>query len=238
MHDDFEPKSQEQQKFLGERITYKITFLRKVYFLFLFQFAILSTVLYLSNGILADAFKWISIHRKVAIATVSTQIFLLFLISYARSHFRNSPINGLVYVLWIALLTYNIAFLSTTQNIVPEATMISITIFLVSLGLLVYALTSKYDLSYVGGAIFLLTSTLFIYESFLIASDLSVYTMLVVNAGCFVFGFYFIFVTHSLIARHTPEGGYEDSALASIFIYAEVLLLPLRLIQLIGGKNY
>jgi hypothetical protein len=102
---------------------------------------------------------------------------------------------------------------------------------LISLALVVYSLTTRYEFKLTGGLIFVLLGLLIGYEIFLIVTNLVYWEMLVITFGLLFFGFWLLRTSQSIITIQGITDELEDPNIAAILIYFETLIFPIRVIQ-------
>jgi len=223
----------DQAKFFGETTSTKIHLLRKLYLLFFIQFACAAENLHISYLYDDDYVPWIFQHEEVFVVTAVGQIVLLFCVIFFRDSLRTSPINWIIYVIWTTLLGYNMGYLGVWYDDRGAILMICATVCLISLALLVYALTTKYDLTLTGGTLFILASTMLSYEIFIISTDLPFGEMVSIAVAGIIFGYYYIYTTQNIVIRQTFNIELEDPVIASILVHREIILFPVRLFQFV-----
>jgi len=228
---DFVIGNLDQEKFFAEKTSTKILALRKVYILFFIQFACVAENLHISWLYDEDYVPWIFQHEEIFWITVIAQLILFFGVIALKDTFRSSPLNWITYLVWTALIGYNMGYLGVWYDERGSLLMICAVICFTSLALLVYAYTTKYDLTYTGGTLFIIASVALGYEVFLISTDLPFWVMFLITAAGIFFGYYYIYSTQHVIISQGITSDFEDPWIASILIYKEILLIPCRLYQ-------
>jgi FtsH-binding integral membrane protein len=222
----------ETSKFFGDRSSYRIIFLRKVYALLTFQ-------LLVGLSYVAAAFESVQYHNwllqywQVAIAQGVVAVLLLLIVFFSRSSFRKRPVDVLTYLLFTQAVGHVLAYLAASTGNQILIMVVSLAVLL-TFSLLIYALTTKFDLTYLGGTIYVIGSALFGFEIFLIASDLAFSQMIYVALAVIIFGFYLIYDTQFIIVGQSLNAEMENAFVGSIVVYMDVILIFFRLIQLLG----
>lgn len=230
MNDNIIEHLPDSNKFLDERTTSRIIFLRKLYALLAVQFAVaLLTLNFVLND--EDSYDWVQSHKGLGIGFCIFQLVLAVIIYFKRSAFRRLPLNVLVYILFTALLAYNVVFLSDSRRVV---TMFIASILVLCISLLFYALTTRLDLTFLGGTIYILGSALFSYLGLLITTDVEFFVLIFLAMGIVILGFYLIYDTKFIIVGQSLSSQMEDPFVGSIVIYLDMFFIAFRLVESLG----
>lgn len=217
-------------KFLDERTTTRIVFLRKLYALLALQWVIV----FLSIRIVGyheDAATWISKNTVLNIVLSVLLVVLAVVVYFRRRNFRKVPLNVLAYVLFTGLLAYTLISWADTGKIVL---LFSVSVLVLCIALLFYALTTRLDLTFLGGTIYILGAALFSYLGFLIATDVVFFNLILLSLLIVVLGFYLIYDTRFIIVGQSLNSPMEDAFVGSIVIYLDMLFIGFRLIESLG----
>eukprot|EP00331_Platyophrya_macrostoma_P027394 CAMPEP_0176438008 /NCGR_PEP_ID=MMETSP0127-20121128/18998_1 /TAXON_ID=938130 /ORGANISM="Platyophrya macrostoma, Strain WH" /LENGTH=240 /DNA_ID=CAMNT_0017821817 /DNA_START=35 /DNA_END=757 /DNA_ORIENTATION=+ len=229
MRSDIDAGGLEGLKFYGERSHHRNVFLRKVFAISSIEllFAFIS-VSFVNAYVSFDS--WVGTYYGITIGTFILQALLMFLVYVRRPLFRGSPANILLFILFTVLLSWNLIYIESLDN-TPQVLMIVTHAVLTNLALLIYTLTTKKDLTYLGATIYIIGSALVGYELFLIASDIPFMSLVVIALSVVVYGFYLISGTQYLIVGQSSSAEMEDPVVGSIVIYDDILLIAFRLVE-------
>lgn len=230
MNDNIIDHLPDGNKFLDERTTARIVFLRKLYALLALQYTIvLLTLRFVAND--KDAINWIKAQTPLAIGLGVFQLLLAIVVYFKRRVFRRTPLNILIYVVFTALLAYNLTYLSDARQILA---LFVTSVLALTIALLFYALTTRLDLNFLGGTIYVLGSALFSYLGFLIATNVEFFNLIILSLAIVVLGFYLIYDTRFIIVGQSLSSQMEDPFVGSIVIYLDIFFIGFRLIESLG----
>jgi len=229
---EIEANAFDTSKFLGDRSSHRIIFLRKTYAILTIQ--LLVALIYVSSAMLCTSFSnFLQANYGLFVSTLVTQVLLLFWVFFARSTFRKFPVDVITFIVFTKCQAYNLAYITAVSGD-QIVLMVNALAALLTFSLLIYALTTKFDLTYLGGTIYVLGSALFGFEIFLIASDLAFTRMIYVALAVIVFGFYLIYDTQFLMIGSSLNSEVENAFVGAIVVYMDIILIFFRLIQLLG----
>jgi len=217
-------------KFLDERTTARIVFLRKLYGLLALQYIVSFLVLTRIQDN-EDAKAWIKAKNGLAIGFTVGQVLIAILVYFARKSFRKTPLNGFIYLVFTGLLAYNLTYYADASKVTQ---IFVASIFVLSISLMIYALTTRLDLTFLGGTIYILGSALFSYLGALITTDLAFFVLILTTLAIIVIGFYLIYDTRFIIVGQSLSSQMEDPFVGSIVIYLDMFFLAFRLIESLG----
>lgn len=229
MRSDIDAVGLEGLKFYGERTYARNIFLRKVFAILTSQLAFAFVAVALVNAYVSFD-SWVETYYEITIATAVLQAFLMFLVYIRRPLFRGTPANVFLFIIFTFLLSWNLVYIESLDS-TPQVLMIVSHAILTNFALMIYAFTTKKDLSYLGATIYILGSALVGYELFLIASDIPFMNLAVIALGVVVYGFYLISGTQYLIVGQSSSAEMEDPVVGSVIVYDDILLIAFRLIE-------
>ena len=229
---ELESSAFETSKFFGDKNSFRIIFLRKLYSLLTIQ--LLYCLIWVSWTILDKTFQnFVLKNRSISLAAIIIQAIILLVVFFGRSMFRKFPVDFLVYFIFTQLLAYNLVYITALTKD-PIIIMVISLGSLLTFSLFLYSLTTKFDLTYLGGAIYVSGSALFGFEIFLIASDLEFIKMTYVVLAMITFGFYLIYDTQFIIMGKSLNCEIEDAFVGAVVVYMDVILVFFRVIQLLA----
>jgi FtsH-binding integral membrane protein len=229
---EIEANAFDTSKFLGDRSSHRIIFLRKTYSILTIQLIV--GLIFVSWAMNSNSYQnFLQKNYGLFIFTAIVEVLLLFWVFFARSSFRKAPTDVVTFLIFTLAQAYNLAYITAVSGdqIILMITALSA---LLTFSLLIYALTTKFDLTYLGGTIYVLGSALFGFEIFLIASDLAFTRMIYVALAIIVFGFYLIYDTQFLMIGSSLNSEVENAFVGAIVVYVDVILIFFRLVQLLG----
>mgnify|MGYP000947173593 CR=1 FL=1 len=216
-------------KFYGERAYNRNVFLRKVFALMtvelLFAFVFVALV---NTYVSFDS--WVETYYEITIGTAIFQILLMIVVYIRRPFFRGTPGNVILFLLFTLSFSWNLVYIEALDN-TPQVLMVVTHAILTNFSLLLYAFTTKKDLSYLGATIYIIGSALIGYEIFLIASDIPFLSLVFIALSVVVFGFYLIYGTQYLIVGQSSSAEMEDPVVGSVMVYNELVISTFRLVE-------
>jgi len=241
MNDNIIDHLPDSNKFLDERTTSRIVFLRKLYALLAVQYVVATLALRFitfddassiaTEGKTETVYAWIKDQNVVGIVFGVLLILIAIVVYFKRSWFRKTPVNVLTYIVFTLLLAYTLVFLSDSKRILA---LFVVSVLVLCISLLFYALTTRLDLTFLGGTIYIIGSALFSYLAFLIVTDVAFFNLILLGLGIVVIGFYLIYDTKFLLVGQSSGSQTEDSFVGSIVIYLDVVFIGFRLIESFG----
>jgi len=230
MNDNIVEHLPDSTKFLDERTTARIVFLRKLYGLLALQYIIsFLTLTRVTDN--PDAQAWVASKNGLAIGFTITQALVAIVVYFARKSFRTLPLNILIYTVFTGFLAYNITYWADSNKVTQ---IFVASIFVLSISLMIYALTTRLDLTFLGGTIYILGSALFSYLGALITTDLAFFVLILTTLAIVVIGFYLIYDTRFIIVGQSLSSQMEDPFVGSIVIYLDMFFIGFRLIESLG----
>lgn len=216
-------------KFYGERSYNRNIFMRKVFALLTTQLLFAFIFVALVNAYVSFD-SWVGTYYEVTIGTAVLQALLMFLVYIRRPFFRGAPMNVFLYCLFTMAFSWNLVYIEALDD-TPQILMIVTHAILTNFALLIYAFTTRKDLNYLGGTIYIIGSGLVGYELFLIASDIPFMNLVLITLGVIVYGFYLIYGTQYLIVGQSTSAEMEDPIVGSIIVYDDLILIGFRVIE-------
>lgn len=216
----------------------RLNFIRKVY-------AILTAQLMLTSIFIIFSFNETinNIYRTNSFLFITSAIFSL-VIAISLICFsdiaRKVPLNYILLTLWTLCEGYLVGCVSayfTTESVLLAAAL-TIT---VTLALTVYAFTTKTDITYFGGLLFVLISIMLFLSIFFLIFGINsqtfplAYTLYCV-LGIFVYSIYLIYDTQLLIGKFSISYSIDDYVLAVMMIYIDIIQIFLYILELLGRR--
>ena len=148
---------------------------------------------------------------------------------------RVVPINYILLTLFTVCLSTMVAFIAASYE--PEAvTAAAIGTFGITIGITVYACTTKSDFTVCGPMLFVLGfAFVFICPLFFMFTDkLRVFWAL---CGVLIFSFYLLFDTQLIMGGKRYEIGIDDYIMAAMILYLDIINIFLQLLKLFGNNR-
>lgn len=229
MQSEFQEGGLEGLKFYGERSYNRNIFLRKVFAILTGQLLFAFICVALVNAYVSFD-SWVGTYYEVTIATAVIQVLLMILTYTRRPLFRGAPMNVLLFIIFTLAFSWNLVYIESLDD-TPKVLMVITHAILTNFSLLLYAFTTRKDLSYLGATIYIIGSALVGYEIFLIASDIPFMSLVTISLAVVVYGFYLIYGTQYLIVGQSLSAEMEDPVVGSVIVYDDLILIPFRLIE-------
>ncbi|CAK68517.1 unnamed protein product (macronuclear) [Paramecium tetraurelia] len=105
--------------------------------------------------------------------------------------------------------------------------------FAVTASLTVYACRTKSDFTMAGGALFILSSIMFILFIFAIFFFNIILWLLLCSLSVILYGFYLIYDTQLIIGGKSHQLSIDDYVIGTMFIYIDIIILFLRILQIL-----
>jgi len=214
----------------------RLGFIRKVLGILALQFALTAVGVTLSVAYRYQAIPFFNKHIELLVISLVGYIVTLYALGCYKSVSRAVPTNYILLFIFTSCMTYMVS--SITCYYEPEVVMAAAILTAVTVGALaVYALTTKTDFTYCGGAawcfIFIfLTGTmlaLFMRRDYTTRIFLS---CLVIFLCCF----YIIYDIQLLVGEKENALSIDDYVFAAMMIYIDIMRLFLEILKVLGRK--
>jgi FtsH-binding integral membrane protein len=144
---------------------------------------------------------------------------------------RTVPYNYIFLMIWTMCEAYLVACVCAICE--PRVVVMAAFCTLgVTLGITVYALTTKQDFTFCGGFLFSSLTLLLLFSLF--SFYLPVMNVLICIMGVFIYSLYLLYDTQLIFGKVGLEYNIEDYILASLNIYLDIIQVFLYLLQLIA----
>jgi FtsH-binding integral membrane protein len=210
----------------------RLAFIRKVYGILSCQ--LLMTTLFCLISMYSESFYafQISFWPLLIISLIGTLVIAI-IVSCYPDQLRKVPRNYIILFTFTLFESYIISFICGTYN--PQLVfMAAFMTFAMVLGLTVYAMTTKTDITTKGGLLCILSVVLLVLTIFSIFTDNPFINILICSFGIFVFGFYLIYDTQLILDNKTNSLSSEDYILASFVLYLDIINLFLYILELLS----
>ena len=213
----------------------RLGFIRKVYGIILFQLLITTIVIYFS--IYSQVFAQFMVSSVgffyLCVAGVfCTEIPIICCPSVAR----NVPLNYILLLIFTLCESYLVAYTTLFYEPLSVLMCAGITLAIV-IGLTLYAIFTKTDLTVWGGALVSL-SIIFMILSIIGIFFRSLFYQTMLNCiGVFLFSLYLIYDTQLVIGKNKNLISTDDYIIGALMIYIDIISLFLKILWLFGKKK-
>ena len=228
MEEDDKTEEQIQQKI-------RIGFIRKVYGIILFQLLISSIVIYFA--VTSKHFQYfIASNPALIYLAIAGALLIEIPIICCQSVAQKVPLNYILLLGFTLCESYLLA--STTITFEPLSVLMCAGITLaIVIGLTLYAIFTKTDLTVCGGALVSLSIIMIILSIIGIFYSSLFYQTLVNSFGVFLFSLYLIYDTQLVIGKNKNFISTDNYIVAALMIYIDIVTLFIKILLLFGKKK-
>lgn len=214
----------------------RIGFIRKVLAILACQFALTAVGVTIAVVDQASSIPFFNKHVELLIISLVGYIVTLYALGCYKSVARNVPTNYILLFIFTSCMTYMVANVCAFYE--PQVVLAAAVLTAATVGALaVYAITTKEDFTYCGGAVWafffiLLTGTMlaiFMQPSYRLNIFLS---CLIIFIVCF----YIIYDIQLLVGNKENSLSIDDYVFAAMMIYIDIMRLFLEILKLLGRK--
>ena len=213
----------------------RLGFIRKVYGIILFQVLITTVVVYFacySKALQAFMISSPGLIYLCLAGAIFTEIPIICCPSVARK----VPLNYIFLLIFTLCESYIIA--STTIYYEPVSVLICAGLTLgIVIGLTIYAVSTKTDLTMCGGALVSLSVIMLILGIIGIFYQSLFYQTFVNSLGVFLFSLYLIYDTQIVIGNKKNFISSDDYIIGALMIYIDIVTLFIKILLLFGKKK-
>lgn len=211
----------------------RLGFIKKVY-------GILSTQLTLTAGLIALAFQkdinlWLRDIGPLLWVCLGLSLVIGIILVCFKSIARRVPINYILLGVWTFCESFMVATISAfyPPEIVFTAAAMTAA---VTIGLTIYACTTKTDFTYCGALLFALSAIMLCYLIFAFAFGFYLNT-LYCCFGVLVYSLYLIYDTQLIMGKFGHAFGIDDYVVAALNIYIDIIQIFLYILRILGNRN-
>ena len=209
----------------------RILYIRKLYLMLFIQLLIVSIITFCA-WYFSDFKNFLNKYHWILTVSLVLSLILLFFSLFFRKFAAKMPLNWIIYILFTLLISFCFSYAVALGNS-DVALMVFVTGAAVCFSLMIYALTTKTELTYQGASLYVLGSILLTFQLFLIFTDVTFTHVIFVCVGEVLFAFYLVFDTMTYVSGSLYKWEKEDSVSGAVVIYLDVFLLFLRLCELL-----
>jgi FtsH-binding integral membrane protein len=146
------------------------------------------------------------------------------------------PSNYITLTIFTLSLSYLVA--TTTCIYTPSSVITALLLtFITAVSLTVYAWKTDKDFTIMDGTLFTGLVLLFFTSIIYIFIRLPILHLLILYGGLIWFSIYLIYDTQLILGGHRTKFSEDDYILASIFIYLDIIILFLKIIDIFGEEK-
>jgi len=171
----------------------------------------------------------------LAIVCLFAVLFSEISIICCRGVARTVPYNYIALTIFTLAETYLMTMVASrySPDLVLAAMFMTAAI---TLGITVYACTTKSDFTICGGAIFMFGFGLFMFGLFAIIFHSRALYMFYCILIVFLFGFYLLFDTQLIMGGKRYEISEEDYVLGALVLYIDIIMIFIYLLRIFGNR--
>ena len=217
---------------LSPYINPRILYIRRLYFMMTLQLSIC-----LGVSVCVHYFKnlrdFLQNHYYFFIIC-AVMVLLLMLFGYlAPSRVSGPPINWIYFFTFTAFLSFFLAYFTSIANS-KYAVMVLLTANMLFFSLLIYALTTRTELTYYGASLYVIGASFLAMEMYMIMTDAKFMFLLMMTLVLGVFAFYIIYITQTTMQGIKSDFEGQDWIAGSCTIYLEIFFMFLMFAERLG----
>lgn len=210
----------------------RLGFVRKVYGILSFQM-LLTTVMCFLSMTSSSFFRFQAENLWLIVFAMIATLVLPCLVFCYEDLFRIVPTNYIILGVFTLFESYIVGFICgmTNPRVVFMAAFMTLTMVI---GLTLYAMTTKTDITMQGGILFIIGMGIMLLAIFAMFTTNKLVHVFISTLWVILFGIYLIYDTQLIIGNHKFRLETEEYILASFMLYLDIINLFLNLIQIIG----
>lgn len=209
----------------------RLNFVRKVYTILACQLAFTAALCSVSV-FYAGYLTFIRLNVWLVIPSSIIMLIIFYTLLYSKTCARTVPTN---YIL-LSVFTVCFAFISSFSTAVANPVNVFIALVLtaaVTVGLTIYAITTKNDITMCGGFLFML-GVVMIFASILAFVFQSEIFMIIITAfSVLLMGLYIVYDTQIIVGGRNCELEVDDYVLGAMILYLDIMQLFLAILKLL-----
>ena len=209
----------------------RLNLVKKVYGILSIQ--LLSTVLFCYFSLTSTYFKKFQAkHQELIVISLGGTLISSLILSFSQTLSRKVPVNYILLGIFTLCESYlvSISCLYTSPKLVLMAGLLTLA---VTLGLTVYAMTTKNDFSIMTSGIFVLLISFTFLGIINCFTNIQALQNLGMVLGVIVYGFYLIFDTQMIIGGKRCNISIDDYILASMMLYIDIISLFIKILEIL-----
>ena len=211
----------------------RLGFVRKVYGIICCQLLITSIFCYLGTTSEAySSFLFSSTGLSFMITAAVLSVILMLTITCCTKVARSVPINYVILGIFTLCESYLVSYccVMTDPKLVVMAALMTLG---VTIALTIYAVTTTTDITYMGGALFIVSCALLFFGIFAIFTTNNTVHILYCVFGILFYGFYLIYDTQLIMGNGEYGLTIDDYVIGAVIVYLDIIILFVRILQLL-----
>ena len=211
----------------------RLGFIKKVYGILTFQLII--TILLCMVSMVSPSFAYFQQNNPAVMITaaVLSLILVLGLLCFNKCS-RRVPFNYIILTIFTLCEAYMVSSICALSD--PESVIMAAIMTLgVTVSLTLYACTTKNDFTYFVGFLFVSVSSLMMSFFFLFFFNFGFLYVTLCMFGVILYGMYLVYDTQLILGGKHMELGYDDYIIGAIFIYLDIVVLFIRILEIINA---
>ena len=216
-------------------IMMRLGFIRKVFGIISAQIVLTGIFIYLSCS--SPSFAKFQHESPILLGfTLILSLITCICISCSRYLSRTFPYNYLLLFVFTLCESYSVGFICTmySHEVVLLAAFMTSGI---TVGLTIYALTTKKDLTMLGGTLFILLICLIFFGIGCLFTQNRVINLIYSVCGAGLFGIYLIYDVQLLIGNKQESIDMDDYIFGSMSIYLDIINIFLHILKILGKEG-
>lgn len=213
----------------------RMGFIRKVYGILSAQLTVTAIAVCLTMIDPAATIRFYRTSPAITIVVCVAYMVSLYALGCYRSVARQVPTNYILLTIFTCCMSYLVGGITVLY---PPETVLAAAVLTAALviGLTVYAVTTKTDFTYCGGAMWafffiVLTCTIM---SFFMRNRLA--QVWLSGLVIFIMSFYIIYDTQLIVGNHVHKLEIDDYVFAAMMLYIDIIRLFLEILKILGRK--
>lgn len=213
----------------------RLNFIRKVMGILSAQFALTAMGVGIAVANRYQAIPFFQTHFYLLIISLVVYIVCLYALGCYKSISRSVPTNYILLFMFTSAMTYMVSGVCAYYQ--PEVVLAAAILTAVTVGALaIYAVTTKDDFTYCGGALWVFFFIVLTGTMLCIFMRLYVSRILLSCLIIFICCFYIIYDIQLLTGERSQEFSIDDYIFVAMIIYIDIMRLFLEILKLLGRK--
>lgn len=220
--------------FKDERV--RLQFIRKVYLILTFQLTV--TASFICLGVFNDDYiPFVKAHIWTVPLAIVLSLITVYALSCYKSVARQVPLNFILLAICTLCIAYTTSISASTaqKHNVFIAAVLTVAI---TIGLTIYAITTKTDITMCGGVLFMLGMLLIAVSILTYFYGQTKFLMIGGGAlGCLVFGLYIVYDTQLIVGGRSHELEIDDYIIGALMLFLDIINLFLQILKILEAVN-
>jgi FtsH-binding integral membrane protein len=210
----------------------RLGFIRKVYGILSVQMLLTTFMCFLS--MFSKSFLRFQMENMWLIVTAMICTLILPCLFFCYEDlFRKVPTNYIILGVFTLFESYIVGFICGVTN--PRVVfMAAFMTFAMVIGLTLYAMTTKTDITMQGGTLFIIGMAIMLLAIFALFTHNKIVHVFISTLWVILFGIYLVYDTQLIIGNHKLRLDSDEYILASFMLYLDIINLFLNLLQILS----